>query len=113
MLVELQVWGVLSRNGGRRNGLGHRFDRHGATAHRGLHALDKFVARKRRICGYLVHEVIGNPDWLDRTKAFILDGVEAGALTPVIATTFSFEQIALAHCYLKSNEPFGKVVVTL
>ncbi|MEM5310121.1 zinc-dependent alcohol dehydrogenase family protein [Paraburkholderia sp. JHI869] len=63
--------------------------------------------------GYLVHEVIGNPDWLERAKAFIRDGVEAGALRPVIAKTFPFEQIVEAHRYLESNEQFGKVVVTL
>ncbi|MCP3715110.1 MULTISPECIES: zinc-binding dehydrogenase [Paraburkholderia] len=63
--------------------------------------------------GYLVHEVIGNPDWLERAKAFILDGLKVGALRPVIARTFSFEQIVEAHRYLESNEQFGKVVVTL
>ncbi|MEM5399952.1 MULTISPECIES: zinc-dependent alcohol dehydrogenase family protein [Paraburkholderia] len=63
--------------------------------------------------GYLVHEVIGNPDWLERAKTFILDGLKAEALRPVIARTFPFEQIVEAHRFLESNEQFGKVVVTL
>ncbi|WP_236596696.1 zinc-binding dehydrogenase [Paraburkholderia hiiakae] len=63
--------------------------------------------------GYLVHDVIRIPDWLTRAKAFILEGVEADALRPVIARTFSFEQIVEAHRYLESNEQFGKIVVTL
>ena len=62
---------------------------------------------------HLVHDVIGNPDWLARAKAFILEGVEADALRPVIARTFSFERIVEAHRYLESNEQFGKIAVRL
>ncbi|MEM5425330.1 MULTISPECIES: zinc-binding dehydrogenase [Paraburkholderia] len=48
-----------------------------------------------------------------RSKAFILDGLEAEVLRPVIARTFPFEQIVEAHRYLESNEQLGKVIVTL
>ncbi|MEX3979911.1 zinc-binding dehydrogenase [Paraburkholderia sp. EG287A] len=37
----------------------------------------------------------------------------AGKAVAVMARTFPFEQIVEAHRYLESNEPFGKVVVTL
>jgi NADPH:quinone reductase-like Zn-dependent oxidoreductase len=75
--------------------------------------LPAVLSKTLTLRGYLVHEVICNPDWLGRAKAFILDGLAAGALRPVIARTFPFEEIVEAHRYLESNEQFGKVVVTL
>lgn len=63
--------------------------------------------------GYLMHEIVRDPAKLAAAKAFVLDGLTSGALRPVIAKTFPFEQIAEAHQYLESNEQFGKVVVTL
>lgn len=63
--------------------------------------------------GYLVHEITGDAARLEAAKAFILEGLRSGALQPVIAKTFPFDQIVEAHRYLESNEQFGKVVVTL
>ncbi|MBA8902934.1 zinc-dependent alcohol dehydrogenase family protein [Phyllobacterium sp. P30BS-XVII] len=63
--------------------------------------------------GYLVHEIIGDPARLEAAKAFILDGLMSGALKPVIAKTFPFDQIVEAHRFLESNEQFGKIVVTV
>jgi NADPH:quinone reductase-like Zn-dependent oxidoreductase len=63
--------------------------------------------------GYLVHEIIGDPAKLESAKTFILKGLESGALKPIIARTFPFEQIVEAHRFLESNEQFGKIVMTL
>ncbi|MBR0694022.1 zinc-dependent alcohol dehydrogenase family protein [Bradyrhizobium lablabi] len=63
--------------------------------------------------GYLVHEITGNKARLEVAKEFIIDGLLSGSLKPVIAKTFSFEQIVEAHRFLESNEQFGKIVVTL
>ncbi|MCA0054531.1 MULTISPECIES: zinc-dependent alcohol dehydrogenase family protein [unclassified Mesorhizobium] len=63
--------------------------------------------------GYLVHEITGDPAKLEAAKAFILEGLEAGTLRPIIDRTFPFEQIVEAHRYLESNEQFGKIVVTV
>jgi NADPH:quinone reductase-like Zn-dependent oxidoreductase len=63
--------------------------------------------------GYLVHEITGDPKRLEAAKAFILGGLESGALKPIIAKTFRFEQIVDAHRYLESNAQFGKIVVTV
>ncbi|MBZ9764533.1 zinc-dependent alcohol dehydrogenase family protein [Mesorhizobium sp. CA8] len=63
--------------------------------------------------GYLVHEITGDPARLEAAKAFILDGLAAGALKPVIAGTFPFEKIAEAHRFLEAGEQFGKIVVTV
>ena len=54
----------------------------------------------------------GDPIRLEKAKAFVLGGLQSGALKPVIAKTFPFEDIIEAHRYLESNQQFGKLVVT-
>jgi NADPH:quinone reductase-like Zn-dependent oxidoreductase len=63
--------------------------------------------------GYLVHEILLDPARLNAAKDFILAGLNAGSLKPVIDKIFDFEDIVAAHRYLESNEQFGKVVVLL
>ncbi|MCK1734991.1 zinc-dependent alcohol dehydrogenase family protein [Bradyrhizobium sp. 138] len=63
--------------------------------------------------GYLVHEIIRDPVRLARAKSFILEGLADGALKPIIARTFRFEEIVAAHRFLESNTQFGKIVVTV
>jgi NADPH:quinone reductase-like Zn-dependent oxidoreductase len=63
--------------------------------------------------GYLIHEITGDPKRLEAAKRFILGGLESGALKPIIARTFHFEEIVDAHRYLESNQQFGKIVVTV
>lgn len=63
--------------------------------------------------GYLVQEIIRDPARLAAAKAFILDGLADGALKPIIARTFPFEEIVEAHRFLESNAQFGKIVVTI
>jgi len=71
------------------------------------------LSKSLTLRGYLVHEIVSDPARLAAAKAFILDGLESGALRPVIARTFPFEQIVEAHRFMESNEQFGKIVVTL
>ena len=71
------------------------------------------LSKSLTLRGYLVHEIIRDPARLAPAKAFILDGLTSGALRPVIARTFPFEQIVDAHRFLESNEQFGKIVVTI
>lgn len=63
--------------------------------------------------GYLVHEIIRDPARLARAKAFILGGLSDGALKPIIARKFRFEEIVEAHRFMESNTQFGKIVVTI
>ncbi|MBZ9849903.1 zinc-dependent alcohol dehydrogenase family protein [Mesorhizobium sp. CA14] len=71
------------------------------------------LAKTLTLRGYLVHEITGDPARLEAAKAFILDGLASGALKPVIARTFPFEEIAEAHRFLEAGEQFGKIVVTV
>ncbi|WP_045881106.1 zinc-dependent alcohol dehydrogenase family protein [Pseudomonas chlororaphis] len=75
--------------------------------------LFKVLGKSLTLRGYLLHEITSRPDLLEAGKAYVLAGLEAGTLRPVIARTFDFEQIVDAHHYLESGEQFGKVVVTL
>lgn len=49
---------------------------------------------------------------LDRAIAPLVDDLEAGALEPVVAESFSFEHAADAHRYLGEGRNVGKVVLT-
>ncbi|MCF5725711.1 zinc-binding dehydrogenase, partial [Pseudomonas syringae] len=63
--------------------------------------------------GYLYAEIVADPAVLARAKAFILDGLASGALSPVIAKTFTLDQVQDAHRFLEANQQVGKVVVTV
>jgi NADPH:quinone reductase-like Zn-dependent oxidoreductase len=63
--------------------------------------------------GYLMHEITNDPIRLDKAKKFILEGLRSGALIPIIAKVFQFNEIIEAHKFVESNEQFGKIVVTL
>jgi NADPH:quinone reductase-like Zn-dependent oxidoreductase len=63
--------------------------------------------------GFVYGEIVGDEDRLIQAKRFITLGLASGALSPVIARTFTFEDIVASHRYLESNEQFGKIVVTL
>jgi NADPH:quinone reductase-like Zn-dependent oxidoreductase len=71
------------------------------------------LSKSLSLRGYLVHEIVTDPQRLAAAKRFILDGVAAGALRPVIGKVFPFERIVEAHRYLESNAQVGKIVVTL
>ncbi|MCP1916355.1 zinc-dependent alcohol dehydrogenase family protein [Bradyrhizobium sp. USDA 4508] len=75
--------------------------------------LANVLGKSLTLRGYLVHEIVRDPARLAAAKAFILDGLADGALKPIIARTFPFEEIVEAHRYLESNTQFGKIVVTV
>ncbi|ACB95461.1 zinc-dependent alcohol dehydrogenase family protein [Beijerinckia indica] len=45
--------------------------------------------------------------------AYVLKGLEVGALKPIIDRTFKFEDMVEVHRYLEQNGQFGKIVATL
>ncbi|SFP47882.1 NADPH:quinone reductase [Mesorhizobium sp. NFR06] len=75
--------------------------------------LSDVLAKTLTLRGYLVHEITGDAARLEAAKAFILDGLASGALKPIVARTFPFEEIVEAHRFLESGEQFGKIVVTV
>lgn len=63
--------------------------------------------------GYTVFEIVADSARRGQAIAFITNGLETGALKPIIAKTFALDQIVEAHRYLESNAQFGKIVVTV
>ena len=63
--------------------------------------------------GYVVFEIIKDPQRLARAVDFVVKGLQDGTLKPVIDKVFPFEKIADAHRHLESNTQFGKIVVTV
>lgn len=71
------------------------------------------LGKSLTIRGYILFEITGNPQRLERAKGFIIDGLSAGKLKPVIAKTFQLDEIVAAHRFLESNQQIGKIVVTV
>lgn len=73
-----------------------------------LAALSKGIS----IQGYTLFEITGNPERLARSKAFVIAGLESGALVPRLAERkFTLDTIADAHRYMEANTHTGKIVV--
>ena len=61
---------------------------------------------------YTLFEVTYDPAALARAKRFVYDGLQSGALKPILdERRFSLDQIVEAHRYMESNAQFGKIVV--
>jgi NADPH:quinone reductase-like Zn-dependent oxidoreductase len=63
--------------------------------------------------GWVATEIWGKPERFARYRDLILHGLTEGRLKPIIAKTFTLDQIVEAHRYLESNQQVGKVVVTV
>ena len=71
------------------------------------------LGRNLTLRAYTLFSITADPARLERSKKFVVEGLEAGALRPVIAKRFPFNQIVEAHRYLESNAQVGKIVVTV
>jgi NADPH:quinone reductase-like Zn-dependent oxidoreductase len=75
--------------------------------------LFKALINSLTLRGFIYSEIVADASRLAAAKGFILEGLTSGALKPLIARTFPFDQIVEAHRYLESNEQMGKIVVTI
>jgi NADPH:quinone reductase len=71
------------------------------------------IGKNLIVRGYSLFSIVQNPERLESSKRWIYDQLALGKLNPVIARTFSLEQIVDAHRYMESNEQIGKIVVTV
>ena len=71
------------------------------------------LGKNLTIRGYQLFDVTENAERLNRAKAFITKGLEAGALHPLIAKTFPLHQIVEAHQFMESNAQIGKIVIEI
>jgi NADPH:quinone reductase-like Zn-dependent oxidoreductase len=63
--------------------------------------------------GFGLPTTIARDDKLAALKQFIGEGLASGALRPIIARTFPFDEIVAAHRYVETGTQVGKVVVTV
>lgn len=63
------------------------------------------------IRGYTLFEITGSQDGMSNAKKFVYDGLADGSLQPLVAKTFTLDNIADAHRFMESNEQIGKIVV--
>lgn len=89
------------------------FFQYGALDHRDL-VIPVFDILGKHLTyrGYELFEITTNPEKMSRAKKFVFDGLESGALKPVIDKTFTLENIAEAHRYMESNGQVGKIIVS-
>jgi NADPH:quinone reductase-like Zn-dependent oxidoreductase len=73
----------------------------------------QMIAKMPTIKAHNIWLTSGDPIRQKAAVEFILKGVEAGALKPVIARTSTFTDMVEVHRYLEKNGQFGKIVVTL
>ena len=71
------------------------------------------LAKGLTVRGYTIFEIVKDPGKLARGKQYIYDGLQTGALKPIIDSTFPLDAIADAHRYMESNQQKGKIVVTI
>jgi NADPH2:quinone reductase len=71
------------------------------------------LAKNLILRGYTLFSVVGKQDSLERGKRFVVDGLAAGRLKPLIARSFRLAEIVEAHRFLESNQQVGKIVVTV
>jgi len=63
--------------------------------------------------GWVASEIWNHPERYSKYQKLVYQGLAEGHLKPVIARTFTFDQMADAHRFLESNQQVGKVVVTV
>jgi NADPH:quinone reductase-like Zn-dependent oxidoreductase len=71
------------------------------------------LSKRPVITGAMIMTTSSDPAKLKVATDFVTNGLKSGALKPVIAKVFPFEQIVEAHRYLEANQQFGKVVVSV
>jgi NADPH:quinone reductase len=63
--------------------------------------------------GYTLFEITRDAARLANAKKFVLEGLAAGTLHPLIDRSFHLKDIADAHRYMEAGEQIGKIIVTV
>lgn len=71
------------------------------------------MLRALTVRGYTLFEITQDPASLAKARDYILKGLAAGTLRPVIDRSFHLKDIAEAHRYMEACEQIGKIIVTV
>ena len=63
--------------------------------------------------GYTLFSIVTDPERREGAISSVYAQLANGKLKPLVARTFSLEQIVEAHRFMESNEQIGKIVVTV
>lgn len=61
--------------------------------------------------GFIVRQIIGYPERLERGITFLLSNLAAGTIAPHVDRVFAFEDVVEAHRYMETNRQVGKIVL--
>jgi NADPH:quinone reductase-like Zn-dependent oxidoreductase len=73
----------------------------------------EMIAKMPTVKGYSLFPTVSDEARRKAAVEYVLEGIESGALKPVIDRTFKFDDMAEVHRYLESSGQFGKIVVTV
>jgi NADPH:quinone reductase-like Zn-dependent oxidoreductase len=73
----------------------------------------EMIAKMPTIKAHNIWLTSGNAGRQKAAVEYILKGIGAGALKPVIDRIFKFDEMVEVHRYLENNGQFGKIVVTV
>ena len=62
---------------------------------------------------HVIHDIITQPDRLNRAMEHVLPRLSDGTYRPVIDSRFALEQVADAHDHMASNAQVGKILITI
>ncbi len=79
----------------------------------GLYPSFDVVMKMLSVTGYNMTDLMMDPAKSSAAIRFIQDGLASGKLKPVVAKSFSLEEVADAHRYLEANQQVGKVVLSI
>jgi NADPH:quinone reductase-like Zn-dependent oxidoreductase len=71
------------------------------------------IAKVSTVKAHNIWLTSGDPARQKAAVEFVLKGLEAGALKPIIDRTFNFDEMRDAHRYLEKSGQFGKIVVSV
>lgn len=70
------------------------------------------LAKPLTLRGYLLHEIIDDPQLFAQAKRYVIEGIEEGCLLPYIDNkAFSLNEIVDIHRYMESGKQLGKIVI--
>lgn len=73
----------------------------------------EMIAKMISVKAHNIWLTSGNPARRKAAVEFVRNGLESGALKPIIDRTFAFDEMVEVHRYLETNGQFGKIVVTV
>lgn len=82
-------------------------------AEAGVYPTFPVVMKMLTIKGYNMMDLISDPAKSAAAIAFIQQGLQSGALKPVVGRVFPLEEVADAHRFMEANGHVGKVVLSV